>query len=105
MTAESSIPSVASAFEEGSGPVAAQEKGGGRPAGPQARARAILAGTQSDDKWAAATYLWDRLRAAIRKLPRDRQTDAWQLTYDAMTELHHDFNQQFRDRAEEGEPR
>lgn len=86
---------VASAFESPNPRRATDAGGGGAPTGVQACARAILNDTDSDDKWAASVNLWDKTRAAIRKLPRDAEVAAWQLAYDALTELRADLEQQF----------
>ena len=67
------------------------------PVGPQACARVSVATTHCDDKWASAVNAWDRIRALVRKLPTDQQTDAWQLAHDALTELAADLRQQFFD--------
>jgi hypothetical protein len=50
--------------------------------------------TQRDNKM-DAEWLWDRIRAAIRKLPTHRQPEAWQFTHTALTGLAGDFNDHF----------
>lgn len=100
MTTDRMSTAFADAFSGPSDPVGAEGEGGGRPTGLQACPRAILTGTQSDDKWAASVGLWDRLRADIRRLSRDQEVAAWQLAFDALSELRADFDQQFGDHIE-----
>ncbi|MEU4558485.1 hypothetical protein AB0F72_08845 [Actinoplanes sp. NPDC023936] len=104
MTNDGTPPGIATAFERTADAPDGKGEGGGRPAGPQACARAILTATQSDSKWGAAVGLWDRIRADIRRLPRDQEVAAWDLVHQALTELRADIAQQFVDPPEEVNP-
>ncbi len=87
---------LADVIAEALSPSGTDPKGGDRPVGIQACARASITSTDRDDKWAAAVTTWDKLRADIRKLPRDQEITAWELAWQAMTDLRAAFDREFK---------
>lgn len=81
-------------------PASGGSVGGGGPVGPHACARARVPNTDSDREWGEATFVFDRLRALVRRLPAARQAGAWQAVADGLARLHEEINQQFDDKRE-----
>jgi hypothetical protein len=98
VTSSQAVVGIAEAFL----PAQASSKGVGGPTGVQACARAILVDTQRDNK-VEAEWVWDRLRAAIRKLPADLRPQAWALVQQALTGAADTFNQQFSTASKGGD--